>query len=143
MASHNYDRFIGVALTKAHSALLKVLVGELLSKVAAFVDPNFDAGESKSRRGRKKGADNLIPVKKMKVDKLTGYASNPQAEFEDTESTWISALLLAILFQDANVVLAPATMRIIPSLALLMKSDEVIDGFLTAQGMASLVCNGC
>ncbi|RVW61837.1 Pumilio-like 4 [Vitis vinifera] len=105
------NRFIGVALTKAHSALLKVLVGELLSKVAAFVDPNFDAGESKSRRGRKKGADNLIPVKKMKVDKLTGYASNPQAEFEDTESTWISALLLAILFQDANVVLAPATME--------------------------------
>uniref|UniRef100_F6HPN6 PHD-type domain-containing protein n=1 Tax=Vitis vinifera TaxID=29760 RepID=F6HPN6_VITVI len=70
LASHNYGRFIGVALTKAHSALLKVLVGELLSKVAAFADPNFDAGESKSRRGRKKDADNLIPVKKMKVDKL-------------------------------------------------------------------------
>ena len=51
-------------------------------------------------------------------------------------------MLLAILFQDANVVLAPATMRIIPSLALLMKSDEVIDRFFAAQAMASLVCNG-
>uniref|UniRef100_F6I3R5 Uncharacterized protein n=1 Tax=Vitis vinifera TaxID=29760 RepID=F6I3R5_VITVI len=33
-------------------------------------------------------------------------------------------------------------MRIIPSLALLMKSDEVIDRFFAAQAMASLVCNG-
>lgn len=70
LASHNHGKFIGVALTKAHSALLKVLVGELLSKVAAFADPNFDAGEPKSRRGRKKDADNLTPVKQMKVDKL-------------------------------------------------------------------------
>lgn len=60
---------------------------------------------------------------------------------EDTQGIWISALLLAILFQDASVVLAPATMRIIPSLALLMKSDEVIDRFFSAQAMASLVCN--
>ena len=70
LASHNHGKFIAVALTKAHSALLKVLVGELLSKVAAFAVPNFDAGESKSRRGRKKEADNLAPVKQMKVDKL-------------------------------------------------------------------------
>lgn len=33
-------------------------------------------------------------------------------------------------------------MRIIPSLALLMKSDEVIDRFFVAQAMASLVRNG-
>ncbi|OMO50672.1 C2 calcium-dependent membrane targeting [Corchorus olitorius] len=75
-------------------------------------------------------------------DKLASYASNPQAEFEDTEGIWISALLLAILFQDANVVLSPATMRIIPSLALLLRSDEVIDRYFAAQAMASLVCNG-
>lgn len=74
-------------------------------------------------------------------DKLASYTSNPQAEFEDTEGIWISALLMAILFQDENVVLSPATMRIIPSLALLLKSDEVIDRFFAAQAMASLVCN--
>lgn len=51
-------------------------------------------------------------------------------------------MLLAILFQDANVVLSPATMRIIPSLALLLRSDEIIDRFFAAQAMASLVCNG-
>ncbi|XWS15149.1 hypothetical protein CRYUN_Cryun35bG0069400 [Craigia yunnanensis] len=75
-------------------------------------------------------------------DKLASYASNPQAEFEDTEGIWISALLLAILFQDANVVLSPATMRIIPSLALLLRSEEVTDRYFAAQAMASLVCNG-
>lgn len=75
-------------------------------------------------------------------DKLASYTSNPQAEYEDTEGIWISSLLLAILFQDPNVVLSPATMRIIPSLALLLRSDEVIDRFFAAQAMASLVCNG-
>ncbi|KAK9271196.1 hypothetical protein L1049_026786 [Liquidambar formosana] len=76
------------------------------------------------------------------TEKLACYTSNPQAEFEDTEGIWISALLLAILFQDANVVLSPATMRIIPSLALLLRSDEIIDRYFAAQAMASLVCNG-
>ncbi|PPR90903.1 hypothetical protein GOBAR_AA29774 [Gossypium barbadense] len=75
-------------------------------------------------------------------DKLANYASNPLAEFEDTEGIWISALLLAILFQDENVVLSPATMRIIPSLALLLRSEEVIDRYFAAQAMASLVSNG-
>ncbi|BFG19041.1 hypothetical protein CerSpe_053150 [Prunus speciosa] len=75
-------------------------------------------------------------------DKLAGYTSNPQAEYEDTEGIWISALLLAVLFQDANVVLSPATMRIIPLLSLLLRSDEVIDRFFAAQSMASLVSNG-
>lgn len=75
-------------------------------------------------------------------DKLANYTSNPQAAFEDTEGIWISALLLAILFQDANVVASPATMRIIPSLALLLRSEEIIDRFFAAQAMASLVSNG-
>ncbi|KAL5559649.1 hypothetical protein UlMin_035860 [Ulmus minor] len=75
-------------------------------------------------------------------DKLASYTSNPQAEFEDSEGIWITALLLAILFQDENVGLSSATMRIIPSLALLLRSEEVIDRYFAAQSMASLVCNG-
>ncbi|XP_044480401.1 protein CELLULOSE SYNTHASE INTERACTIVE 3-like [Mangifera indica] len=74
--------------------------------------------------------------------KLANFASNPQAEFEDTDSVWISAMLLAILFQDANVALSPATMSIIPSLALLLRSDQVIDRYFAAQAMASLICSG-
>ncbi|GAB4862090.1 Protein CELLULOSE SYNTHASE INTERACTIVE 3 [Ancistrocladus abbreviatus] len=75
-------------------------------------------------------------------EKLRSYTSIPQAEFEDIEGVWISAMLLAILFQDPLVVSAPATMRAITSLAFLLKSDEMIDRFFAAQAMASLVCNG-
>ena len=63
-----------------------------------------------------------------------------QAEFEDTEGIWISALLLAIMFQDDNVSLSSTTMRIIPTLALLLRSDELIDRYFAAHAMASLVC---
>lgn len=74
-------------------------------------------------------------------DKLGSYTSNSQAEFEDKEGTWISTLLLAILFQDRNVMFSPTSMRIIPYLSILLKSDEVIDRFFAAQAMASLVRN--
>uniref|UniRef100_A0A1D1XP97 U-box domain-containing protein 13 n=1 Tax=Anthurium amnicola TaxID=1678845 RepID=A0A1D1XP97_9ARAE len=75
-------------------------------------------------------------------DKLASYSANPQAESEATEIVWIIALLLAILLQDANVILSPATMRIIPSLAFLLKSDELVDRYFSAQAMASLVSSG-
>ena len=60
----------GSALRKAHSSLLKVVVGELLLKVARYVDPNSDAEECKLRRGRRKDADNSIASKKLKFDML-------------------------------------------------------------------------
>ncbi|XP_009801158.1 protein CELLULOSE SYNTHASE INTERACTIVE 3 isoform X1 [Nicotiana sylvestris] len=75
------------------------------------------------------------------ADKLARHSSNPQAEYGDAEGMWISALLLAILFQNANMISSPTTMRIIPSLALLLKSDEMIDRFFAAQAIASLVCH--
>ncbi|KAK4276716.1 hypothetical protein QN277_014834 [Acacia crassicarpa] len=75
-------------------------------------------------------------------EKLAHHTSNPQAEFEDTEGIWISALLLAILFQDGNVVLSPVTMHILPSLTHLLRSEEVAYKYFSAQAMASLVCNG-
>ncbi|KAI3844578.1 hypothetical protein MKW92_027535 [Papaver armeniacum] len=70
LASHTYYRCTGVALTKVHRSLLNLLVGELQAKVAALVDPNFDAGESKSRRGRRKDADKLSSLRKLKIDML-------------------------------------------------------------------------
>lgn len=51
-------------------------------------------------------------------------------------------MFLAILFQDTNVILSPATMRTIPSLTLLLRSDEMIDKYFAAQALASLACNG-
>jgi hypothetical protein len=61
---------------------------------------------------------------------------------EDGGGTWVSALLLAILFQDRDFIQAGATMRVIPSLAILLRSDEVIDRYFAAQSLASLVCKG-
>ncbi|KAL5982783.1 Protein CELLULOSE SYNTHASE INTERACTIVE 3 [Asimina triloba] len=80
-------------------------------------------------------------------DKLAGYSANPQkitpkAASGDTEGIWVTALLLAILFQDPTVVMSPATMRIIPSLAFLLRSDDIIDKYFAAQAMASLVHSG-
>ncbi|KAI6690937.1 hypothetical protein NL676_027765 [Syzygium grande] len=75
-------------------------------------------------------------------DKLASHTSGLQAEYGDAEGIWITALLLAILFQDANVIVSPATLCVIPSLAQLLQSDEVIDRFFAAQAMASLVCHG-
>ncbi|XP_019085632.1 PREDICTED: uncharacterized protein LOC104715869 [Camelina sativa] len=74
------------------------------------------------------------------LGKLARYTSSPQAEFEDTEGIWISALLLAIMFQDDNVSSSSTTMRIIPTLALLLGSDELIDRYFAAHALASLVC---
>ncbi|XP_044479074.1 methyl-CpG-binding domain-containing protein 9-like [Mangifera indica] len=68
--SVNYSRCSGVVLTKAHCSLLGVLISELQSKLAAIIDQNFESGESKSKRGRKKDADSLIPPKKGKLNML-------------------------------------------------------------------------
>ncbi|CAH9073963.1 unnamed protein product [Cuscuta epithymum] len=62
------SRCTGLVLAKTHSSLLNVLVKDLLMKVAVYVDPNFDVGESKPRRGRKKDADNVATLKKAKLD---------------------------------------------------------------------------
>ena len=60
---------VGALLTKTHISLLQVLICELQSKVAAFVDPNFDSGESRSRRGRKKD-DSTVSDKRNKLHML-------------------------------------------------------------------------
>ncbi|KAJ7974555.1 Methyl-CpG-binding domain-containing protein 9 [Quillaja saponaria] len=70
LASFTYSRCSGVALTKAHSSLLGVLISELQCKVAALVDPNFDPGESRTKRGRKKDIDSSIPAKLSKLNLL-------------------------------------------------------------------------
>lgn len=75
-------------------------------------------------------------------DKLGNYTSNSQAGFEDTEGIWISALLMSILFKDEDAVSSSLTIRTIPFLANLLKSDEVLDKFFSAQAMASLVGTG-
>lgn len=60
----NYVRFAGKALTRVHCSILKLVITELLSKFATFVDPNIDTGEHKSKRGKKRDADGLVFLRK-------------------------------------------------------------------------------
>ncbi|XP_059624323.1 protein CELLULOSE SYNTHASE INTERACTIVE 1 [Cornus florida] len=65
-----------------------------------------------------------------------------QIDFKEDSSIWICALLLAILFQDRDIIRAHATMKSIPVLANLLKSEESANRYFAAQAVASLVCNG-
>ncbi|KAJ6733521.1 PROTEIN CELLULOSE SYNTHASE INTERACTIVE 1 [Salix koriyanagi] len=65
-----------------------------------------------------------------------------QSDFGEDSSIWICALLLAILFQDRDIIRAHATMKSIPVLANLLKSEEPANKYFAAQAIASLVCNG-
>ncbi|KAM7517751.1 hypothetical protein LguiB_016713 [Lonicera macranthoides] len=65
-----------------------------------------------------------------------------QIDFKEDSSIWICALLLAILFQDRDIIRAHATMKAIPVLANLLKSEESANRYFAAQAMASLVCHG-
>ncbi|GKV07676.1 hypothetical protein SLEP1_g19422 [Rubroshorea leprosula] len=102
-ASLSYSKHFGVALTKAHISLLVVLISELQSKVAALVDPNFDSGESRSKRGRKKDSDGSISAKRIKLSKLPV-----------NELTWpelARRYVLAVLSMDCNLDSAEVTAR--------------------------------
>ncbi|KAI9394359.1 hypothetical protein POPTR_005G080100v4 [Populus trichocarpa] len=65
-----------------------------------------------------------------------------KSDFSEDSSIWICALLLAILFQDRDIIRAHATMKSIPALANLLKSEQSANRYFAAQAIASLVCNG-
>ncbi|KAL1831002.1 hypothetical protein ACET3Z_000653 [Daucus carota] len=65
-----------------------------------------------------------------------------QVDSKEESSIWICALLLAILFQDRDIIRAHATMKSVPVLANLLKSEEAANRYFGAQAIASLVCNG-
>ncbi|XVF16441.1 hypothetical protein REPUB_Repub10bG0031000 [Reevesia pubescens] len=103
LASLSERRCFGVTLTKAHSSLLGVLVSELQSKVAALIDPNFDSGESRSKRGRKKDLDSTAPAKRVKLSVLP-----------INELTWpelARRYVLSVLSMDGNLDSAEITAR--------------------------------
>lgn len=65
-----------------------------------------------------------------------------QSDSREDSSAWVSALLLAVLFQDRDIIRSNATMRTIPVLSNLLRSEESADRYFAAQALASLVCNG-
>lgn len=97
----SYVRCFGASLTKAHSSLLRVLIGELQSKVAALVDPNSEPGEARTRRGRRKDMDSAVPRTKINMLPIN-------------ELTWpelARRYILAFLSMDGNLESAEITAR--------------------------------
>nr|GLL38698.1 uncharacterized protein LOC109172574 isoform X1 [Ipomoea trifida] len=77
------------------------------------------------------------------TDKISEALSQfTQIDFNEDGSIWVCALLLAILFQDRDITRAHATMKAIPVLANLLKSEESANRYFAAQAIASVVCNG-
>eukprot|EP00252_Welwitschia_mirabilis_P004565 TRINITY_DN14883_c0_g3_i1.p1 TRINITY_DN14883_c0_g3~~TRINITY_DN14883_c0_g3_i1.p1 ORF type:complete len:1243 (+),score=309.08 TRINITY_DN14883_c0_g3_i1:403-3729(+) len=77
------------------------------------------------------------------TDRISNFSSQAlQADSEENQSTWVCALLLAILFQERDIIRSSAAMRAIPALAALLRSDETANRYFAAQALASLVCNG-
>ncbi|KAK4417152.1 protein CELLULOSE SYNTHASE INTERACTIVE 1 [Sesamum alatum] len=77
------------------------------------------------------------------TDKISqSFSHFTLADYKEDGSIWICALLLAVLFQDRDIIRAPATMKAIPVLASLLRSEEGADRYFAAQAVASLVCNG-
>ncbi|XP_021752681.1 protein CELLULOSE SYNTHASE INTERACTIVE 1-like [Chenopodium quinoa] len=73
------------------------------------------------------------------TEKISLYT---QTDYIEDSSIWTYALLLAILFQDRDIIRANATMKSIPVLANLLRSEEPAHRYFAAQALASLVCNG-
>ncbi|XP_044968121.1 LOW QUALITY PROTEIN: methyl-CpG-binding domain-containing protein 9-like [Hordeum vulgare subsp. vulgare] len=65
LAAQTLGRCTGTVLPGVHITLIKVLFGELLSKL------NIDQKEPKHRRGRKKDTESLISTKEFSFDMLT------------------------------------------------------------------------
>lgn len=70
LISSIHSKCTGVILSRAHISLLSILIGEMLFKVAAYVQPNVDTGEVKTKRGRKKDVENSGIPKRTKLDML-------------------------------------------------------------------------
>ncbi|KAE9449142.1 hypothetical protein C3L33_18950, partial [Rhododendron williamsianum] len=95
MESDTYSRWKGNALIMAYRSVLKVLISELQSKVAAVMGPKFDTGESKLKRGKKKDMDSSVGKKGTKLNMLP-----------INELTWpelVRRYILAVLSMDRNI----------------------------------------
>ncbi|KAG7599551.1 C2 domain [Arabidopsis suecica] len=73
------------------------------------------------------------------AEKLQRNKSNTQDNTSDSEEKWIAMSFLAVMSQEPNVVSSPATENLLPTLAPFMQSDQMIDGYFTAQVLAAFV----
>ncbi|KAF5749829.1 hypothetical protein HS088_TW03G00155 [Tripterygium wilfordii] len=75
-------------------------------------------------------------------DRIVHGFSQYQNDFKEDNNIWVCGMMLAILFQDRDIIRAPETMKSISVLANLLKSEDSANRYFAAQAMSSLVCNG-
>ncbi|KAL2343023.1 hypothetical protein Fmac_004308 [Flemingia macrophylla] len=77
------------------------------------------------------------------IDRISNcFSQYSQIDYKEDSSMWIHALLLAILFQNRDIIRAHPAMKSVPALTSLLKSEESTNKYFAAQSIASLVCNG-
>ncbi|KAK9096777.1 hypothetical protein Sjap_022274 [Stephania japonica] len=77
------------------------------------------------------------------TDRISQFLSDAyQTESKEVMSAWVCALLLAILFQDRDIIRSNATMNAVPVLSNLLKLEDSANRYFAAQALTSLVCNG-
>ncbi|MFS8011727.1 putative armadillo-like helical protein [Helianthus anomalus] len=83
-----------------------------------------------------------IQVRKKWYVKLhSGDIQYGQFDVNEDSSIWICALLLAVLFQDIYIIRGNKTIKSIPTLASLLRSEESANRYFAAQATTSLVCH--
>ncbi|PKA58082.1 U-box domain-containing protein 4 [Apostasia shenzhenica] len=76
------------------------------------------------------------------TEKMSQYYLAAQSDSKEDYIAWVCALLLALLFEDRDIIRLNTTMHSIPVLANLLRSEELANRYFAAQALASLVCNG-
>ena len=65
-----------------------------------------------------------------------------QVDSDEDSSIWVCALLLALLFEEREIIQSDATTQTIPIIANLLRSEESASRYFAAQALSNLVCNG-
>ncbi|XP_020575836.1 protein CELLULOSE SYNTHASE INTERACTIVE 1 [Phalaenopsis equestris] len=76
------------------------------------------------------------------TEKISHYYLASQSDSKEGNVAWVCALLLSLLFQDRDIIRSNTTLHSIPTLANLLRSDELSNRYFAAQALTSLVCNG-
>ncbi|KAE8727858.1 8-oxoguanine-DNA glycosylase family protein [Hibiscus syriacus] len=107
--------------------------------VAGGIPPLVQLLELSSRKAREDAAHILWNLCSHSED-IRACVESEDEEFDVLNPAVVLGGTIALWFY-ANVVLSPATTRIMPSLAFLLRSEEIIDRYFAAH-VACLVCNG-
>ncbi|KAG2605385.1 hypothetical protein PVAP13_4NG077500 [Panicum virgatum] len=78
------------------------------------------------------------------VEMLTEKISQNAFQYvgEEDSTSWVCSLLLALLFQEREIIRSNSALHSIPVLSNLLRSDEPAYRYFAAQALSSLVCNG-